>query len=78
MPNTTATFETHRASLLGLAYKMLGDFQRAEDIVQDAWLRWTKTNSEVETPKAYLIKIVTRLCLNELDSARLKREESRK
>lgn len=73
----TATFETHRPALVALAYRMLGDMARAEDIVQEAWLRWHGREVEVEAPKAYLLKIATRLCLNELDSARARREESR-
>jgi RNA polymerase sigma-70 factor (ECF subfamily) len=70
-------FEAHRATLVSLAYRMLGDFGRAEDIVQDAWLRWQGRDAEVDVPKAYLITVVTRLCLNELESARVRREESR-
>jgi len=72
-----AVFEAHRALLLAHAYRMLGDLGRAEDIVQDAWLRWQGRRDEVVSPRAYLITIVTRLCLNELDSARHRREESR-
>src|SRR5258708_5877359 len=72
-----AIFEAHRPSLGALAYRMLGDMGRAEDIVQEAWLRWQERDVEVEHPKAYLLKIVTRLCLNELASARARREESR-
>jgi RNA polymerase sigma-70 factor (ECF subfamily) len=72
-----AVFEAHRATLLSLAYRMLGDFGRAEDVVQDAWLRWQGRDADVEVPKAYLITVVTRLCLNELESARARREESR-
>jgi RNA polymerase sigma-70 factor (ECF subfamily) len=70
-------FEAHRATLLSLAYRMLGDFGRAEDLVQDAWFRWQGRDAEVDVPKAYLVTIVTRLCLNELESARARREESR-
>lgn len=77
MKQDTLVFETVRPSLLALAYRMLGDVQRAEDIVQDAWLRWERRDAEVEAPKAYLIKVVTRLCLNELDSARARKEEVR-
>ena len=77
MPDDAELFESHRSSLLALAYRMLGDMGRAEDIVQDAWLRWSGRTVEVEAPKAFLAKIVTRLCLNELDSARARREESR-
>jgi RNA polymerase sigma-70 factor (ECF subfamily) len=72
-----ATFEAHRRSLLALAYRMLGDLGRAEDVVQEAWLRWEDYAGEVEVPRAFLVTVVTRLCLNELDSARARREESR-
>lgn len=70
-------FEACRASLLGLAYRMLGELGRAEDAVQEAWLRWQGRRVEVDSPKAYLSTVVTRLCLNELESARARREESR-
>jgi len=72
-----ATFEAHRASLLALAYRMLGDVGRAEDVVREAWLRWQGNADPVEAPRAFLLTVVTRLCLNELDSARARREESR-
>jgi len=75
--DTTATFEAHRPALLALAYRMLGDLGRAEDVVQDAWMRWEGHASEVDAPKAFLLKVVTRLCLNEVGSARARREESR-
>ena len=74
-----AVFESHRPALLGLAYRMLGDVGRAQDMVQEAWLRWHQRDVavEVESPKAFLVTVVTRLCLNELGSARARREESR-
>src|SRR3954467_193990 len=74
-----ALFEEQRAHLLALAYRMLGDVGRAEDMVQEAWLRWqgATLEVEVESPRAYLVTIVTRLCLQELDSARARKEESR-
>ena len=72
-----AVFESHRPALLALAYRMLGDVGRAQDMVQEAWLRWHRRDVEVESPKAFLVTVVTRLCLNELDSARARREESR-
>jgi RNA polymerase sigma-70 factor (ECF subfamily) len=56
---------------------MLGDVGRAEDMVQEAWLRWSDHAGEAASPKAYLVTVVTRLCLNELDSARARREEGR-
>jgi RNA polymerase sigma-70 factor (ECF subfamily) len=71
------TFEAHRHMMLALAYRMLGDLERAEDVVQDAWMRWAGRAEEVDAPKAFLLKVVTRLCLNEMDSARARREESR-
>ena len=48
-------FESHRALLVAHAYRMLGDLGRAEDIVQDAWLRWSGRHVEVESPRAYLV-----------------------
>jgi RNA polymerase sigma-70 factor (ECF subfamily) len=71
-------FESHRALLAAHAYRMLGDLGRAEDMVQEAWLRWEgRKDAEVESPRAYLVTLVTRLCLNELASSRARREESR-
>ena len=72
-----AAFETCRPDLVALAYRMLGDMGRAEDMVQEAWLRWQDSDVEADSPKAFLVTIVTRLCLNELGSARSRREESR-
>jgi RNA polymerase sigma-70 factor (ECF subfamily) len=70
-------FEAHRPLLVAHAYRMLGDLGRAEDMVQDAWLRWSGRHVHVESPRAYLVTLVTRLCINELDSARARREQSR-
>jgi RNA polymerase sigma-70 factor (ECF subfamily) len=72
-------FESHRPLLVAHAYRMLGDLGRAEDMVQEAWLRWDGRREDVEVavPRAYLVTLVTRLCLNELDSARSRREVSR-
>src|SRR5262249_41190665 len=75
--NDLAVFDSHRSALLALAYRMLGDVGRAQDMVQEAWLRWNGRKADVESPKAFLVTVVTRLCLNELDSARARREESR-
>jgi RNA polymerase sigma-70 factor (ECF subfamily) len=72
-----AAFESHRALLIAHAYRMLGDLARAEDIVQDAWLKWAGPHEPAISARAYLVTLVTRLCLNELDSARSRREESR-
>jgi len=70
-------FLDHRPVLLAVAYQMLGELSRAEDIVQEAWLRWQRSDADVEKPRAYLATIVTRLCMNELESARARKEEIR-
>ncbi len=71
----TDTFEAHRPRLVRLAYRMLGSMLEAEDVVQDAWLRWRAVDADgVEAPGAYLTRIVTRLCLDILKSARSRRE----
>jgi RNA polymerase sigma-70 factor (ECF subfamily) len=70
-------FEAHRTRLLALAYRMLGDVGAAEDVVQDAWLRWHAHAAEARSPEAYLVTLVTRLCLNALASPRIRREERR-
>lgn len=68
-------FEAQRGRLFGIAYRMLGSASEAEDVVQDAWLRWQSTDTDaVREPAAYLATIVTRLCLTALDSARARRE----
>ena len=71
------SFEANRVDLVALAYRMLGDVGRAEDMVQETWLRWQAVAEDVDSPRAYLVTIVTRLCLNELDSARARREQTR-
>jgi RNA polymerase sigma factor (sigma-70 family) len=72
---STEAFEQHRPRLLRLAYRMLGSAAEAEDIVQDAWLRWRSVDAgEVQEPGAFLARTVTRLCLDTLKSARARRE----
>lgn len=75
--NRLQAFESCRHELVALAYRMLGDFGRAEDMVQETWLRWQEYEGEARSPRAFLVAAVTRLCLNELSSARARREESR-
>ncbi|WP_328429033.1 RNA polymerase sigma-70 factor [Streptomyces sp. NBC_00443] len=76
---TTATadeFETHRPRLFGLAYRILGSADEAEDTVQDAYLRFSGADRDViEYPGAWLAKVVTNLCLTRLTSARAQREQ---
>lgn len=67
-------FEVARPRLFGIAYRMLGTASEADDIVQDAWLRWQSVEDAVDNPTAYLATITTRLALTALDSARHRRE----
>lgn len=74
-PDTTAAFESHRAHLRGLAYRMLGSRAEAEDVVQDCWLRWREVDhATVRDARAYLSQAATHLCLDRLQSARHRRE----
>ena len=69
-------FQTHRPALFAVAYRMLGSATDAEDILQDAWLRFAGARpADLRSAKAYLTTIVTRLCLDRLKSARATREE---
>ncbi len=71
-----SVFEAQRARLTGLAYRMLGGVSEAEDIVQDAYLRWREVEATgIANPAGYLSTIVTRLCLDRLKSARARRED---
>ncbi|MFI7444097.1 RNA polymerase sigma-70 factor [Nonomuraea indica] len=68
-------FEEHRPTLLGLAYRLLGSMWDAEDVVQEAWLRWQTTDhDEIRDPRAFLVTVVSRLAIDQLRSARVKRE----
>ena len=70
------TFAQHRRFLVGLAYRMLGSVADAEDIVQDAYLRWrTVERAAIAEPRAYLARVVSRLCLDRMRSAAVRREE---
>jgi len=72
---TVQAFEPHRRRLTGLAYRMLGSLSEAEDIVQEAYLRWHAADRDrVAEPRAYLLRTVARLCLYHLKSARVRRE----
>ena len=69
-------FEQHRSHLFTLAYRMLGSASEAEDVVQDAWLRSSAAQStDLRSPRAYLMTVVTRLALDRLKSARVTREQ---
>jgi RNA polymerase sigma-70 factor (ECF subfamily) len=71
-----ATFTAARPRLFGIAYRMLGSVAEAEDIVQEAWLRWQQTDrDEVRNPGGFLTTVTTRLALNTAESARVRREQ---
>ncbi|MDI3388048.1 RNA polymerase sigma-70 factor [Streptomyces sp. B-S-A8] len=70
-----AVFEEHRPVLTGVAYRMLGRVADAEDVVQDAWLRWsTAEHAEIREPRAYLVRITTRLAIDRLRHVQSRRE----
>jgi RNA polymerase sigma-70 factor (ECF subfamily) len=71
----TERFEEHRAHLLGLAYRMLGEMAAAEDIVQETWLRWHGANhADIRDARAWLSTVAIRLSLDALRQARVRRE----
>lgn len=72
-PHEADPLAPYRGRLLGLAYRMLGSRSDAEDVVQDAWLRFAGAQ-DVQNPEAFLVTVVTRLCLDRLKSARARRE----
>ncbi|WP_367382676.1 RNA polymerase sigma factor SigJ [Stenotrophomonas cyclobalanopsidis] len=72
--NTESAFQTHRPRLMALAYRLLGSRSDAEDVVQDAWLRWSGADpTAVRDPEAWLVTTTTRLGLDRLRAARRER-----
>jgi RNA polymerase sigma-70 factor (ECF subfamily) len=75
METRADVFASARPMLFSVAYRMLGSVMDAEDLVQEAYLRWQEAKeTEIRSPQAYLTTIVTRLAINHLRSARTKRE----
>jgi len=76
MPDTPlALFEEHRQLLFNIAYRMLGTVMDAQDMVQNTFIRWHQTpTTEIQSPRAWLTTVITRLCINHLQSARVQRE----
>ena len=73
--DAAAVFDPLRPKLTRIAYRMLGSVADAEDVVQDAFIRWLETDRDaVREPEAFLRRVVTRLCLDQLKSARHRRE----
>jgi RNA polymerase sigma-70 factor (TIGR02957 family) len=68
-------FDEHRALLISVAYRILGSVTDAEDTVQEAWLRWSGVNlSDVRDPRAFLVRVTTRLAIDRLRRAKTRRE----
>jgi RNA polymerase sigma-70 factor (ECF subfamily) len=71
-----AEFNRYRGLLFSIAYRMLGSVSDAEDILQEAFIRWQRASeTDVRTTRAFLVTVVSRLCINHLQSARVRREE---
>ena len=71
-----AIFESHRPRLYGVAYRMLRTRAEAEDVLQDAYLRWHEaTQNEIQSPIGFLITVTTRLCLDRLRHLKKERDE---
>ncbi len=72
----SGVFDPHRPLLFSIAYRMLGSVMDAEDVVQEAYLRWQRApEAEIRSPRAYLSAIVTRLCIDQLHRVKARREE---
>ncbi|MFI9023942.1 RNA polymerase sigma-70 factor [Streptomyces sp. NPDC053560] len=75
MDAATDVFEEHRPFLQGVAYRMLGRVADAEDVVQEAWLRWSAADHDtVREPRAYLVRVTTRLAIDRLRQAQARHE----
>ena len=75
MDDRVAVFNEHRSRLYGIAYRMLGTRADAEDMVQEAYLRWHRADVErLRAPQAWLVTTTTRLCIDRLRAARTERE----
>ncbi|WP_030022981.1 RNA polymerase sigma-70 factor [Streptomyces monomycini] len=73
--SATDVFQEHRPVLLGVAYRMLGRVADAEDVVQEAWLRWSSADrQQVREPRAYLVRVTTRLAIDRLRQVQARRE----
>ncbi|MGH8860528.1 MAG: RNA polymerase sigma-70 factor [Jatrophihabitantaceae bacterium] len=70
----TETFEQLRPLLFSIAYRRLSSVADAEDVVQEAFVRFHRAGDDVESPKAFLSAVTTRLCIDHLRSARVRRE----
>jgi RNA polymerase sigma-70 factor (ECF subfamily) len=75
-PSRLATFGQYRSLLFSVSYRMLGSVADAEDMLQETFIRWQQAPAvEIRSPRAFLVTIISRLCINHLQSARVQREE---
>ena len=75
MTDPTTTFNRLRPRLQGIAYRMLGSVAEAEDVVQDAWLRWHESAQDsIDNAEAWLVTITTRISIDRLRTAKVQRE----
>jgi RNA polymerase sigma-70 factor (ECF subfamily) len=71
-----ATFDQYRSLLFSIAYRMLGSVADAEDMLQETFIRWQQAgDDDIRSPRSFLVTILSRLCINQLQSARVQREE---
>jgi RNA polymerase sigma-70 factor (ECF subfamily) len=76
VPIRLATFDEYRSLLFAIAYRMLGSVADAEDMLQETFIRWQQApEQEIRSPRAFLVTIISRLCISHLQSARARREE---
>ena len=76
VPIRLATFDQYRSLLFSVAYRMLGSVADAEDMLQETFIRWQQApDDDIRSPRAFLVTIISRLCINHLQSARVQREE---
>jgi RNA polymerase sigma-70 factor (ECF subfamily) len=76
VPVRLATFDQYRSLLFSIAYRMLSSVADAEDMLQETFIRWQQApEQEIRSPRAFLITIISRLCINYLQSARAQREQ---
>src|SRR5213592_2224416 len=71
-----AAFDQYRGLLFSIAYRMLGSVADAEDMLQESFIRWQQSSEQnIDSPRAFLVTIISRLCINHLQSARVQREQ---
>ena len=74
-PDAVRIFDRHRGLLVSVAYRVLGSVSDAEDVVQEAWLRWSNLDhSGINDPRAFLVRVTTRLSIDRLRRAKARRE----